>query len=555
MNETTALAVQQSWETVSHNPPHPAGMSTDDLKQLVADGAMEVSLRSEFYKPYYLELRNRLNRKEWEKFCRETFDRTRRAIDYWLAGGNPVSKRKPKVLATLEPAWEHLHNFISAEEANELFNIMLQQSWEDKDDPSIHYGISYQKEGGARDGEIPEIPSFLASIIKRVENQIGMPVNYVQCHRYSSAHAVHPHKDPAGMIVPMLILGQARSFRVGGRMPHYAYQFKQNQRKIESHEPEQTLLLNHGDLLVFNGGKVLHSMFAAEKDEQFQPNGFPCRITLLFRFTTPAMREHGPIKNDESVQQYQEAMGTFRNSQGKPTETESEKQKQNGIYDLLSALQKAIRRNNEREALLAAWQLDAKTGHSFKNSKSTGGALWSMLRHSCVEDIGLANPAVAADVYILWKLWEKQTEADNKHEPWRLFTTEAVMLLCQSPKSRRVDHACIILSGRVEQMVNELRTVPQPHPIPAYTHDGLHTGTKNGKTLADFVIGEDAALSPRAEDIDDPYKREINAAIQSAAAAQTKPRLKTPKSPSGKVCLEELPFEAQKKVMADIAGF
>ena len=65
----------------------------------------------------------------------------------------------------------------------------------------------------------------------------------------------------------------------------------------------------------------------------------------------------------------------------------------------------------------------------------------------------------------------------------------------------------------MEKIVEELRATPQPHPIPEYAHDGKHTGTKNGKTLADFVLGEDAALSPKAEDIEDPYQAEILIAI------------------------------------------
>ena len=120
-----------------------------------------------------------------------------------------------------------------------------------------------------------------------------------------------------------------------------------------------------------------------------------------------------------------------------PAEPKSQP-KQNGIFNLLSALQKAIRRNDEREALLAAWQLDAETGKASRTVKVMLGGMWSTLRRICAEDIGLANPAIMEPIERLWRFWEKQTEADSKHEPWRLFTTEAVMLLCQSPKSRRV---------------------------------------------------------------------------------------------------------------------
>ena len=72
-------------------PLPPDKMDIETLTAFVtshAKDAEDLAVRSEFLKPYYLELRRRLGQKEWEKFCRTTFHRTRRAIDYWLAGGN-----------------------------------------------------------------------------------------------------------------------------------------------------------------------------------------------------------------------------------------------------------------------------------------------------------------------------------------------------------------------------------------------------------------------------------------------------------------------------------
>lgn len=96
------------------------------------------------------------------------------------------------------------------------------------------------------------------------------------------------------MIVPMLTLGQARTFRVGGTMPQAYYRMRQNQRKVEAHIPAEEIVMNHGDLLIFTGGQVVHSMFAAKDDTKFNQNGFDCRYSLLFRWTTDATRQHGP---------------------------------------------------------------------------------------------------------------------------------------------------------------------------------------------------------------------------------------------------------------------
>jgi hypothetical protein len=78
-------------------PMLPEKMDTETLTAFITSNAKDLkdlAIRSEFLKPYYLELRSRISQKEWDQFCNTTFGRTRRAIDYWLAGGNPVSKRK-----------------------------------------------------------------------------------------------------------------------------------------------------------------------------------------------------------------------------------------------------------------------------------------------------------------------------------------------------------------------------------------------------------------------------------------------------------------------------
>ncbi len=81
-----------------------------------AKEAEDLAVRSEFLKPYYLELRSRVPQKEWDKLCKTTFHRTRRAIDYWLAGGNPVSKRKGHNPQYASPT-PHGHNNMEARSA------------------------------------------------------------------------------------------------------------------------------------------------------------------------------------------------------------------------------------------------------------------------------------------------------------------------------------------------------------------------------------------------------------------------------------------------------
>jgi hypothetical protein len=87
----------------------------------------------------------------------------------------------------------------------------------------------------------------------------------------------------------MIVVGQARSFHINSEQK----------------------LLEHGSLLVFNGGKTWHSMDPATKDPNFNPNGFEYRISLLFRWTTPSMREFGPC-NKVKPAEYKQAVKQFQ---------------------------------------------------------------------------------------------------------------------------------------------------------------------------------------------------------------------------------------------------
>ena len=190
--------------------------------------------------------------------------------------------------------WIHISQFLSPQEADSLYAALGEFPWLLSDDGkySVHFGKSYAAGGESRI-EHPIHPIFLP-VADRVAAVANKGCNYIQCHRMGPDVHVRPHKDPAGMIVPMLTLGQARTFRVGGTMPQGFYFMRQSQRKVEAHIPAEEVVMNHGDLLLFNGGRIIHSMFAAKDDPNFNPNGFDWRCSLLFRWTTDAMRQYGP---------------------------------------------------------------------------------------------------------------------------------------------------------------------------------------------------------------------------------------------------------------------
>jgi hypothetical protein len=202
--------------------------------------------------------------------------------------------------------WHAVQDFLTKEEASALYEKMMAQPWhahhdDGRDAFALYYGLSYQGSGGARPNEIPtEIPDFLKVLADRISQHTKTPVNYIQCHKYGPTAEVRPHTDPHGMVVPMLCVGQERTFRVGGKVVSQSgvlmKRWNQKVTKVEQHIPAEEILLRHGSLLVFDGGHTIHSMHVGCKDSQFNENGLPYRISVIFRYTTPAMREFGPYK-------------------------------------------------------------------------------------------------------------------------------------------------------------------------------------------------------------------------------------------------------------------
>jgi hypothetical protein len=234
-------------------------------------------------------------------------------------------------LGTAANTWVHHPEVFSKDEADKLFAYFFKQAWvapQDKACPNLggyylSYGTPYSgrnsKEKKEVAGPIPTTPGW-TTLLNKVQAKFRAPVNYVQCHLYAPGHAVHPHFDPGGMIVPMLTLGQERTFRVGGSCPQCypgtpAYVLEQACRDISTHIPTDEYLMKHGDLLVFIGGNTIHSMYPAAKDPQFNRNGFDWRISILFRWTPPAMAQYGAgnaAHKKEMKQQYAEALAQWR---------------------------------------------------------------------------------------------------------------------------------------------------------------------------------------------------------------------------------------------------
>jgi|SRR5579872_2968927 len=150
--------------------------------------------------PYIVELRKRLKAAPrgkasiggcdtWEQFCEKHLHRTASAIRKTLQTKHDGSAhRKPKEEGL--PDWSYKENYLDSNAATKLYQTMVNlPEWQShRTDGStasaIYYGLSYTSEGGgARNNEIPEISSFLKSLANKISAKVGIPVNYIQCHK------------------------------------------------------------------------------------------------------------------------------------------------------------------------------------------------------------------------------------------------------------------------------------------------------------------------------------------------------------------------------------
>lgn len=133
------------------------------------------------------------------------------------------------------------------------------------------------------------------------------------------------------------------------------------------------------------------------------------------------------------------------------------------LSEVVSALQKAIRRGELDEAAYWASELDL-SGYS--------EYLWRRLRIICSEDVGPANPHLPATVNALHQWWQgAKSRAGGGAE---LFIVHAVLLLCRSPKTRVVDHlTAVAYLGHDEQHLE----IPD-HALDMHTERGREMGRK-----------------------------------------------------------------------------
>jgi replication-associated recombination protein RarA len=168
-----------------------------------------------------------------------------------------------------------------------------------------------------------------------------------------------------------------------------------------------------------------------------------------------------------------------------------------------SALQKGIRRGDEKVALFFASELDL-AGH--------GKYVWKRLLIITSEDVGIAEPNMPATIRALYENWKELRESKGVPSH-RLVLLHAVLLLVNAAKSRRVDDANWAIYKD-----NDLRV-----EMPDYAFD-MHTlrGRRMGRGVQHWE--EEASVLVNNADPDNPYTGEaIGNMARNKAKTLTQP--------------------------------
>lgn len=185
------------------------------------------------------------------------------------------------------------------------------------------------------------------------------------------------------------------------------------------------------------------------------------------------------------------------------------------LFEVRSALQKEIRRGNERWA--AYWALEMIPRYE--------AYMWKTLKTILNEDIGIANPPLIPIINALESQYA--TIKDT------LAIINAVLLMARSPKTRISCHLSIVIEQSLAQGKNK-------QEIPDYALD-CHTkrGKQKGRTLDDHFRKVGAKLVGEDRTIKDTYEDECYQLLKTQVRFSTKEKEEAPKKKIGNGSLFE----------------
>jgi len=166
--------------------------------------------------------------------------------------------------------------------------------------------------------------------------------------------------------------------------------------------------------------------------------------------------------------------------------------------EVISALQKEIRRGHAENAALLAYEM-------MTTSAELEAKMWQRLLVISVEDIGWGNLQAPNLVYTLYRMQQCFAYGEGDR---RLFAIHAVRFLCSCTKDRSSDE----MLNWVQQAVEAGQVLPQ---VPDYALD-MHTarGQAIGRDLR-YFLEEAARVEPELPDRDTTYRQRLLALLDS----------------------------------------
>lgn len=165
--------------------------------------------------------------------------------------------------------------------------------------------------------------------------------------------------------------------------------------------------------------------------------------------------------------------------------------------ELISTLQKSIRRGLTENAALVAYEL-------YATSPELEEHVWRRLEVISVEDVGLANPQAAV---LVAALYDMHTRFDRSAGDRFLFQLHAVRVLAGSAKDRSTDE----MANWIRRMVDSGERRPE---VPDVAYD-MHTrrGRELGRGLGHF-LREGAIVEPEWAERDRTYRERLLALLE-----------------------------------------
>lgn len=177
------------------------------------------------------------------------------------------------------------------------------------------------------------------------------------------------------------------------------------------------------------------------------------------------------------------------------------------FFEVSSTLQKAIRRNDAKVAGIAALEM-------FPRYRKY---IWKRLLTISAED---CYGMITREVESLYRSFQFINEGNSKWDKGRIFISKAVILLCESKKSRDADHLQNLVYDDigmddidVQRYIADCQN--EKLEIPEYAYDvHTRTGKMMGKTKTDFMVEEQQALEPRQLGLFDNYVSKLEKQYQ-----------------------------------------